>query len=101
MIDANVKAFCEGYLDGVLACNANLYEWDDWVIWGEYDMNFVGQGYTGEEVGAKELLVVVYPKDWKGALPDHLDSFVVKTSVKLADNLPLPLSEALNKGESK
>lgn len=82
MIDANVKAFCEGYLDGVLACNADLYEWDDWVIWGEYDINFVGEGYTDEGVGKKELLAVVYPKDWKGELPDHLDSFVVKGESK-------------------
>ena len=82
MIDANVKAFCEGYLDGVLACNANLYEWDDWVIWGEYDINFVGHSYTSTDLGEKELLAVVYPKNWTGELPDHLYSFVVKGESK-------------------
>ena len=99
--EQSVRNFAEGYLDGVLACNANLYEWDDWVVWNKYDINFVGRDYTSEELGEKGLLVVVYPRDWMDALPDHLYSFVVSTSVKLADNLPLRLSEALKKGESK
>ena len=80
--EQSVRNFAEGYLDGVLACNADLYEWDDWVIWGEYDMNFVGRDYTGEELGEKALLVVVYPKNWTGELPDHLYSFVVKGESK-------------------
>ena len=82
MIDANMKAFAEGYLDGVLACNADLYEWDDWVIWDAYDINFVGRDYTSTNLGEKDLLVVVYPKNWTGDLPDHLYSFVVKGETK-------------------
>lgn len=75
-----MTAFCQGYLEGALACNATLSDWDDWVIWGGYDINFVGQDYTSEALGDKALLAVVYPKDWKDDLPDHLFSFVVTTS---------------------
>ena len=72
-----LKAFCEGYLQGVLACNADLYEWDDWVIWHGYDINFVGQDYTSEALDNKSLLAVVYPAGWEGELPDHLHTFIV------------------------
>ena len=84
-----------------MACNADLHDWDDWVIWEDYDINFVGPEYTGETLGAKSLLVVVYPKAWVDALPDHIHSFTVHTSTKLADNLPSALHDAFNKGESK
>lgn len=77
-----VKAFAEGYIEGVLACNADLFDWDDWVLWDEYDINFVGQYYTSEDMGEKDLLVVVYPRGWKGNLPDHLFSFVTKGESK-------------------
>ena len=96
-----MTAFCQGYLEGALACNATLSDWDDWVIWGGYDINFVGQDYAGEATTEKELSVVVYPKDWTGALPDHLYSFVVRTSTAFEDNLPTPMRKAFNQGESK
>lgn len=35
-------AMCEGYLEGLLACNVDLYDWDDWVLWGGYDIQFNG-----------------------------------------------------------
>ena len=71
MSQEKIQAFCQGYLEGVLACNANLYDWDDWVVWDEYDINFVGQDYTSEEMHGG-LLAVVYPANWEGNLPDHL-----------------------------
>lgn len=77
-----VKAFCQGYLEGALACNADLRGWDDWVIWDKYDINFVGQDYTSEELGETALLAVVYPAGWEGKLPDHLYSFVMKTTTQ-------------------
>lgn len=67
-----LTAFCRGYLEGALACNASLYEWDDWVLWNQYDINFVGQDYTSETLDEKSLLAVVYPAGWEGDLPDHL-----------------------------
>ena len=76
-----VNAFCNGYLEGLLACNASLYEWDDWVIFNQYDINFVGQDYTSEELGETALLAVVYPAGWEGDLPDHLYTLTV-TSFK-------------------
>lgn len=76
-----LKAFCEGYIDGLLACNADHHDWDDWVVWGGYDINFVGQAYTSEELGDAALLVVAYPAGWEGELPDHLHSFTVTTTI--------------------
>lgn len=72
-----LKAFCEGYVNGTAACNASLYDWDDWVVWGGYDINFVGSDYTSEELNASALLVVAYPAGWEVNLPDHLYSFTV------------------------
>lgn len=80
--DEKLIAFCEGYLSGLLACNADLYDWDDWVLWDAYDINFIGQDYTSTDLGEKDLLVVVYPAGWEGDLPDHLHSFVVKGESK-------------------
>ena len=80
-MDEKLKAFCEGYLEGALACNADLTEWDDWVLWDAYDINFVGQDYTSEELGNSALLAVAYPRGWEGNLPDHLHCFTV-TSTK-------------------
>ena len=79
-----VQAFCEGYLEGLVTdrqfYGTTLQGVDDWVVWRGYDINFVGQDYTSEALGDKALLAVVYPKDWKDDLPDHLFSFVVTTS---------------------
>ena len=98
--ESELRAFCEGYLDGALACNADLYEWDDWVLWEDYDINFIGQYYTGQPLDANALLVVAYPRDWEGELPSHLYCFVVKTSTAFVDNLPSPLRDAVE-GEMK
>jgi hypothetical protein len=73
-----LQGFCEGYLQGALSCNANLYDWDDWVVWGGYDINFVGQDYTSEELDKRALLAVVYPAGHEGDLPDHLCVIGVK-----------------------
>ena len=75
-----LHAFAEGYLQGTLACNADLRDWDDWVIWHDYDINFVGQDYTSADVDNKSLLVVVYPAGWEGSLPDPIHTFTVGES---------------------
>jgi hypothetical protein len=86
MTDEKLKAFCEGYIQGITNerqfYGVTLASFDDWVIWGEYDINFVGKEYTGENLGDYDVLAVVYPKAWKEVLPDHLDSFVVKGESK-------------------
>lgn len=80
-----LKAFCEGYAHGLTADRAfygtTLKGVDDWVVWGGYDINFVGQDYTSEELGDAALLVVAYEAGWEGTLPDHLHSFTVRTTI--------------------
>lgn len=77
-----VRNFAEGYVQGALACNANFHEWDDWVVWNKYDINFVGPTYTSADLGKKDLLVVVYPRDWLDNLPEHLFCFIVEGESK-------------------
>lgn len=77
-----VRNFAKGYLEGVLACNGDLYDWDDWVVWDKYDINFAGQHYTGTDIGEHGLLVVVYPRDWMDNLPEHLFCFIVEGESK-------------------
>jgi hypothetical protein len=37
-----LQIFCKGYIEGLRAHNADLYDWDDWVLWGGYDIQFNG-----------------------------------------------------------
>ncbi len=76
-----LKAFCEGYLEGLMACNAHLNDWDDWVLWGGYDINFNGPYW--DDLAAddgKTLVCDVYPADWKDVRPPTLHRFTVTTT---------------------
>ncbi len=73
-----VHNFAEGYLHGI----EDTSEVDDWVVWNKYDINFVGTAYTSADMGDRDLLVVVYPRDWLDTLPEHLFSFIVKGESK-------------------
>lgn len=81
-----LRAFCEGYRHAMSVerdfYSNTLKTTDDWVLWDTYDINFVGQDYTSEELGDDALLAVVYPRGWEGNLPDHLYVFVVKGESK-------------------
>ena len=66
----------------MLACNANLYDWDDWVVWDKYDINFAGQHYSSADIGEHGLLAVVYPRNWMDNLPEHLFCFIVEGESK-------------------
>ena len=72
-----LKAFCEGYLDGLLATNADIYDWDDWVLWGGYDLNIFGTHYDINDLTDKQLRVVAYPANWQGDLPAPIHEFTV------------------------
>lgn len=72
-----LRAFAEGYLEGVRACNADLYDWDDWVLWGDYDINFFGTNYDINELTTEQLRVVAYPGNWEGDLPAPIHEFTV------------------------
>jgi hypothetical protein len=59
-------AMCEGYLEGLLACNADLFDWDDWVLWGGYDVQFNGPHW--DELApddGRSLVCDVYLAGWE------------------------------------
>lgn len=72
-----LRAFCEGYLDGLLACNTDIYDWDDWVLWGGYDIQFNGQHWDEMATDERTLVCDAHKAGWKGNLPAPLHRFTV------------------------
>lgn len=79
----DVKSFCQGYLEGALACNADLTAWDDWVLWGGFDIQFSGPEHDSLATTPMSLACDVYEAGW-ATLPDEpLYRFVVMTTVEI------------------
>lgn len=76
-VDAQLKAFCEGYTKAI-ASFGGLPETDDWVVWDGFDINFIGNEYSTQ--AGDGLHVVVFPAGWKDSLPAPLYSFTVGES---------------------
>ena len=76
-----LRAFAQGYLEGALACNAILSGFDDWVIWGGYDINFAGADYT-DVATDKTLHVDAYKAGWVNDIgaPLHIFTITEETS---------------------
>ena len=78
-----VRNFAVGFLRGFASvASESLSDADEWVVWDKYDINFVGTAYTGADMGERDLLVVVYPRDWLDNLPEHLFCFIVEGESK-------------------
>jgi len=77
-----MTAFCQGYLEGALACNATLSDWDDWVIWGGYDINFAGIEYSSLAETDKGLRVDAYNAQWVDNIGEPIHSFTIKGESK-------------------
>ena len=77
-----MTAFCQGYLEGALACNATLSDWDDWVIWGGYDINFAGVDYSSLAETDKGLRVDAYKAGWVDNIGEPIHSFTIKGESK-------------------
>jgi hypothetical protein len=76
-----LKAFCEGYIEALIAAKADLYDWDDWVLWGGYDIQFNGPYYDELAPDDERSLVCdVYKAGWEGNLPPTLHRFVVTST---------------------
>ena len=77
-----LTAMCEGYLEGLLARNTDLYDWDDWVLWGGYDIQFNGP-YLDELApdDKRSLVCDVYEAGWDVLPWQPMYRFVV-TSTK-------------------
>lgn len=80
MVDAEMKAFCQGYcvaLDSERAfMSSDLRRVDDWVVWRDYDINLFGADLD-ENLTSLQLRVSAYPAGWKDSLPKPLYDFVV------------------------
>jgi hypothetical protein len=77
-----LRAFCEGYLDGLMACNATVPAIDDWVVWGEYDINFAGADYSSHAKNDNDLRVDAYKAGWTDSIGDPLHSFTIYGETK-------------------
>jgi hypothetical protein len=76
-----LRAFCEGYLDGLLACNADLYDWDDWVLWGGYDIQFNGQHWDELATDERTLVCDVYEAGWEVLPSQPMHRFTVTATI--------------------
>ena len=72
-----LRAFCEGYLEGLMACNATVPAIDDWVVWGGYDINLSGSEVSGHAKEETDLHVNAYPANWVDNLPEPIHSFTI------------------------
>lgn len=80
--EAELRAFCEGYLVAALACHASVYAWDDWVVWGGYDINFAGAEYSSLIEDDESLRVDAYKAGWKDAIGEPIHSFTIEGESK-------------------
>jgi hypothetical protein len=75
MIDQELYAFAQGYLEGTKA-NGGLVQYaDDWITWRDYDLNLIGKEYS--EQAGEGLYVAAYPAGWRESLPNPLYQFIV------------------------
>ena len=77
-----LRAFCEGYLEGLMACNATVPAIDDWVVWGGYDINFAGADYSGHAKKDTDLHVDAYKAGWTDTPGEPLHSFTIQGESK-------------------
>ena len=79
-----LRAFCEGYRQGLINDRSfygtTLAGCDDWVVWGEYDINFAGAEYSGHAKNDNDLHVDAYKAGWTDSIGDPLHSFTIFTT---------------------
>ena len=75
-----LRTFCKGYVQGVLAAETDLSEEDLWIEWGGYDINLFGSHYTLLLSGTdrKALRVNAYKAGWKESLGDPIHVFTIR-----------------------
>ena len=76
-----LRAFCEGYRLALIVerdfYSNTLKTADDWAVWDEYDINFIGSDHSPHAKKDNELYCVVYPAGWVNNLPEPLHSFTI------------------------
>jgi hypothetical protein len=76
-----LRVFCEGYAKG-LASERDFYgntlaECDDWVVWGEYDINFSGSVCSYHAKNDNDLHVDAYKAGWVNTPGEPIHSFTI------------------------
>lgn len=59
-----LRAFCEGFVQALTARDIYLDDYDEWIVWGGYDINFAGADYTDIVQSGNELRVDAYQDKW-------------------------------------
>ena len=81
-----LRAFCEGYAQGLANDRAfygtTMQGTDDWVVWGEYDINFAGADYSSHAKNDNDLRVDAYKAGWTDSIGDPLHSFTIYGETK-------------------
>jgi hypothetical protein len=80
-----LRAFCEGYAKALVNDRAiygnssldTLAGIDEWVVWGEYDINFAGADYSGHAKNDNDLHVDAYKAGWVDTLGEPIHSFTI------------------------
>lgn len=76
-----LRAFCDGYRLALVYERAfhgeTIKTIDDWLVWGDYDINFAGSEHSGHAKKDNDLHCVVYPAGWVNNLPEPLHSFTI------------------------
>lgn len=76
-----LTSFCEGCRATMITFYATLQGVDDWVVWGGYDINFVGADLS-DRVKDDELLCDVYRAGWVDDIGEPVHTFIVKGESK-------------------
>jgi hypothetical protein len=74
-----LKAFCEGFARNLSAEDVACADY--WVIWGGYDINFVGADFS-DRVKEGEMLCDAYRAGWVDDIGAPVHTFIVKGESK-------------------
>jgi hypothetical protein len=73
-----LRAFCEGYAKALgNEADSELAGCDDWVVWGEYDINFAGSEYSYHAKKGGDLHVDAYKAGWVNTPGEPIHSFTI------------------------
>ena len=80
-----LRAFCEGYTKALVNDRAiygnssldTLAGCDDWIVWGEYDINFAGSECSYHAKRGGDLHVDAYKAGWVDTPGEPIHSFTI------------------------
>jgi hypothetical protein len=73
-----LRAFCEGYAKALgKEVDGELAGCDDWIVWGEYDINFAGSEFSYHAKKGDDLHVDAYKAGWVNTPGEPIHSFTI------------------------